>query len=93
MAIRDEALLHAIIAYAMIHKFCFGANDLSSDLEKAKYVTSNLDILSHQTRAIHLVNKKLSQGEVDDVAIATVLIMLWHHVSLLRRFRVAHFKC
>ena len=76
MAITDKALLHAIVAYAMIHKFCFGANITRSEVEKARYISSNLGVLDHQTQAIPLVNKKLSVGEVDDVTIATTLILL-----------------
>jgi hypothetical protein len=50
---------------------------------KTEYETSNSDVLGHQTQAIHLVNQKLSLGEVDDVTIATVLLLLWHHVSFI----------
>lgn len=81
MAITDEALLHAIVAYSMIHRFCFGTGVLPSDAEKIKYATSNPEVLDHQTKVIHLVNRKLTLGEVDDVTIAAVLILLWHHVS------------
>jgi hypothetical protein len=86
MAITDEALLHAILAYAMIHKFCFGTGTPPSNFEKIEYVTTNHDVLGHQTQAMHLVNKKLTSREVDDVTIATVLILLWHHVGSLQRF-------
>lgn len=82
MAITDEALLHAIVAYSMIHRFCFGTGVLPSDTQKTEYATSNPEVLDHQTQVIHLVNKKLNSGEVDDVTIAAVLILLWHHVSL-----------
>ena len=81
MAITDEALLHAIVAYSMIHRFCFGTAVLPSNTEKIEYTRSNPEVLNHQTQVIHLVNKKLSSGEVDDVTIAAVLTLLWHHVS------------
>lgn len=81
MAVRDEALLHVIVSYSMIHKFCFGMSPLPSYFEKVHFATTNPEILSHQTQAIHLVNIKLRSGDVCDATIATVLILLWHYVG------------
>jgi hypothetical protein len=77
----DEALLHSILAHSMIHKFCFQSDPEPSQLAKVRYAESNPEVLSHRTRAIHLINKKLNEGDASETIIATVLVLLLHHVS------------
>jgi Fungal specific transcription factor domain len=81
MAIADEALLHSVLAYSMIHNFCFQSDTEPSQVEKLRYVESNPEILSHKTQAIRLINERLNNGVASEITIATVLVLLFHHVS------------
>lgn len=81
IAIADQALLHAILALSRIHTLCFGTNSGLNHVEKIRFVEGDPEILYHHLRAMNQVNKKLEIGDVSDTTIATVLILLLHHVS------------
>jgi hypothetical protein len=81
LAIPDEALLHSILAYSMIHKFCFQSDSEPSQLAKVRFAESNPEGLANRTRAIHLIDKKLNGGVASETIIAAVLVLLLHHVS------------
>jgi hypothetical protein len=81
MAVTDKALLHAILAYSMINKFCFETDPVPSHLEKIRFIEGNPEFLYHRIQAMCLVNKKLASGIVCDTTIATVLTLILHHVS------------
>lgn len=81
IAVTGKALLHAILAYSMIHKFCFETDPVPSHLEKKRFIEGTPEFLYHRIQAMYLVNKKLTLGIVCDVTIATVLTLILHHVS------------
>lgn len=81
MAIADEALLHAILAFSKVHRFCFQSRQEPDDYAKLKYAKEDPDVLYHQTKAMHLTNDKINSTVVSDTMIATVLTLLLQHVS------------
>lgn len=81
MGIEDEALLHAILAYSKIHRFCFQSRQEPDDLGKVEHAKGEPDVVHHQLKAIHLINDKINSNVVSDTMIATVLTLLLQHVS------------
>jgi hypothetical protein len=73
----------------MIPKFCFQSDPEPSQLAKIRFAESNPEVLAHRTRAIHLINKKLNEGVASETIIATVLVLLLHHVS---SFHTSNFR-
>lgn len=80
---KDEALLHAIISYAMIHLACFGPKSAASTGSgTAQSIQANADVIAHKLRAIVLINERIGSGQVSDSTIATVLTLVWQLVSV-----------
>jgi hypothetical protein len=65
----------------MIQTFCFQSDPEPSQLAKIRYADSNPEVLFHRTRAIQLINERLNEGVASSTIVATVLVLVLHHVS------------
>ena|SRR5450756_1133260 len=78
LAVADEALLHAILAFAMFNKTAFHSGHDSTPSQDTGH---NPAILFHKTKAMHIMNKNLDSVAVGDAMIATTLILQLQFVS------------
>ena len=78
LAVADEALLHAILAYAMFNKFAFHSGH---DFAPSEDTGHNPTILFHKTKAMHIINDNLNSETVGDAMIATTLILQLQFVN------------
>lgn len=78
MAVADEALLHAILAFAMFNRIAFHS---SRNVPPSPSTGHDPAILFHKTKAMHIMNKKLDSSAVSDAMIATTLILQLQYVS------------
>jgi hypothetical protein len=64
-----------------MHETCFGRSAVASPSQMKKFVESDPEFLSHQLKAVQLVNRQIKARSVSDALIATVMTLVWRQVS------------
>lgn len=78
LAVADEALLHAILAFAMFNKIAFHSDQNYVPIHDTGHAPA---ILFHKTQAMQIMNKNTDSDVVSDTMIATTLILQLEFVS------------